>query len=469
MADLMAIVSKAVFEKAAGKAPKLGTKLGMDRYVSANKALEPLGDRGRLFLVTVRPPNEALWLVGILEGPKFDGAQWTSKPSATPITDISGLRKKLKFESGAGITAAAGALGMSLQTPRKLTAADVALLDAAGGNGAASASDDAGDARPGGGRAANIVESTGGKSDALLAAVLDNPDDDDARRVYADALAQRNDPRGELVTLELALAGPLSIRRRDLMHARRAELLKQHGQTWFPYKVKFRTNRGFIWSVEGTLAQLGAATEVFANEPVIEVIARDANPATLGKAPWLARIRRLVVRGGIGDDGFGTLIAAKNVAALRELNVMNNDLSGEALGELGDRLPACTSLVLTANQLGDVSGLAEWAHVANLEKLYLSHCELDDIAPLLARPMPNLAKLCLSGNDLGDGVATAIAKAAAKLPALKRLELVETGVKLAGVKTLMSSKLGPQLHLDVRKTGIDADAVATYGGRVSAS
>jgi hypothetical protein len=33
----------------------------------------------------------------------------------------------------------------------------------------------------------------------------------------------------------------------------------------------------------------------------------------------------------------------------------------------------------------------------------------------------------------------------------------------------MSSKLGPQLHLDVRKTGIDADAVATYGGRVSAS
>ena len=39
MADMMAIVSKAVFEKAAGKQPAVGTKLAMDRYVSANKNL----------------------------------------------------------------------------------------------------------------------------------------------------------------------------------------------------------------------------------------------------------------------------------------------------------------------------------------------------------------------------------------------------------------------------------------------
>ena len=45
----------------------------MDRYVSANKGLEPLADGGRLYLVTVRPPNEALWLVAVLEQPKFDG------------------------------------------------------------------------------------------------------------------------------------------------------------------------------------------------------------------------------------------------------------------------------------------------------------------------------------------------------------------------------------------------------------
>jgi len=73
MADIMAIVSKAIFEKAAGKAPKVGTALRMDRYVSANKALEPLAQGGKLYLVTVRPPDEALWLVAILEKPELDG------------------------------------------------------------------------------------------------------------------------------------------------------------------------------------------------------------------------------------------------------------------------------------------------------------------------------------------------------------------------------------------------------------
>jgi hypothetical protein len=128
MPDLMVIVSKAVFEKEAGKTPKLGDQLGMDRYVTANKALEPVKGGGKLYLVTVRPPNEALWLVAVLENPKFDGKQWKAKACTTPMTDISSLRSKIKFDSGKGISAAAGTLGMSLQTPRVLTAGDVALI-----------------------------------------------------------------------------------------------------------------------------------------------------------------------------------------------------------------------------------------------------------------------------------------------------------------------------------------------------
>src|SRR5665647_2158239 len=102
MADMMAIISKAVFEKQAGKAPALGTRLYLDRYVSANKNLERLGDGGKLYLVTVRPPDEALWLVAILDNPKFDGSQWVATKSATPLTDISALRGRLVFESGKG-------------------------------------------------------------------------------------------------------------------------------------------------------------------------------------------------------------------------------------------------------------------------------------------------------------------------------------------------------------------------------
>lgn len=124
---MMAIVSKAVFEKSAPKA-KLGGVLGMKVYRSASKHLERLDKKSRLFLVTVRPPDEALWLVSVLESPEFDGEQWSSKRNLYPVTDISALKGQLKFESGKGIQAAKGALGMSLQTPRVLTAADAELL-----------------------------------------------------------------------------------------------------------------------------------------------------------------------------------------------------------------------------------------------------------------------------------------------------------------------------------------------------
>ena len=127
MPDMLAIISKAVFEKeAAGR--KAGDVLPLDRYRSASRHLEPLKSGGRLFLVTVRPPSEALWLVAVLEGLKFDGEEWTARPNRTPITDITALIPRLRFESGKGITAAKGALGMSLQTPRALSADDVQLL-----------------------------------------------------------------------------------------------------------------------------------------------------------------------------------------------------------------------------------------------------------------------------------------------------------------------------------------------------
>jgi hypothetical protein len=134
MPDMMAIVSKAVFEKeAAGLKP--GEVLPLDRYRSASRHLEPLKSGGRLFLVTVRPPKEALWLVAVLEGLKFQDEEWRATPNRVPITDITALIPKLRFESGKGITAAKGALGMSLQTPRILTTEDLALLLPSGNNG----------------------------------------------------------------------------------------------------------------------------------------------------------------------------------------------------------------------------------------------------------------------------------------------------------------------------------------------
>src|SRR5215470_9785731 len=129
MADVMAIVSRDVFE-GTGVIAELGTRLEMDRYTSTSKHLQPLAGGGRMFVVTVRP-HEQLWLVAVLDNPQFDGIEWVAHAkSALPITDITRLRAKLVFKSGKGIAPGAS-LGQSLQTPRVLAAADVALFEAA--------------------------------------------------------------------------------------------------------------------------------------------------------------------------------------------------------------------------------------------------------------------------------------------------------------------------------------------------
>jgi hypothetical protein len=127
MPDMMAIVSKAVFDKQAPKA-KLGGVLPIKVYRSANKHLSHLDGKSRLFLVTVRPPDETLWLIAVLQGLEFDGEQWTSARNKTPVTNLDAVKGALQFDSGKGLAAKKGALGMSLQTPRVLSEADVALL-----------------------------------------------------------------------------------------------------------------------------------------------------------------------------------------------------------------------------------------------------------------------------------------------------------------------------------------------------
>ena len=130
MADLLAIVSKSVFEKEArldGVILDVGGVFSTERYRSKNKKLAKLAEGGSLFLVTVRP-GDVLWLVAVLVNPSHDDDGWLAVANTTAIREISGAIPKLKFTTGAGITAAKGRLGMSLQTPRELTAEDVMLL-----------------------------------------------------------------------------------------------------------------------------------------------------------------------------------------------------------------------------------------------------------------------------------------------------------------------------------------------------
>ena len=128
--SVLAVVSKAVFEKEArvgGKLVGVGDTWPTALYASQNPGLASLASGGALFLVTVRPGDQ-LWLVGVLEAPKQGGKGWSATPNALPVKDVTGLIPALRFTTGKGVTAEPGKLGMSLQTPRQLTAEDEALL-----------------------------------------------------------------------------------------------------------------------------------------------------------------------------------------------------------------------------------------------------------------------------------------------------------------------------------------------------
>lgn len=82
---------------------------------------------------------------------------------------------------------------------------------------------------------------------ALLAAVHASPADDAPRRVFADFLQERGDPRGEFITLQLA---------DDADSKKRAEkLLKTHGKNWLDGLTIVKTprfERGFLSSAKVT-------------------------------------------------------------------------------------------------------------------------------------------------------------------------------------------------------------------------
>ena len=127
MASVMAIVSKAVFDKMAPKDVDVGDLIETDRYVSKNPAFDELGDGDAIFLVTVRP-GDTLWLVAIVEGPEPKKGTYIGAMNETPIKDVTAAIPSFVFASGKGLVAKKGALGMSLQTPRVLTDEDVELL-----------------------------------------------------------------------------------------------------------------------------------------------------------------------------------------------------------------------------------------------------------------------------------------------------------------------------------------------------
>jgi len=220
---------------------------------------------------------------------------------------------------------------------------------------------------------------------AFLADILANPDEDGPRLVFADWLAQRGDPRGELINVQCALVHATGAERARLVN-RSSDLLYRHG-TWLDEIREIvrgvETKRGFVASINATaLVFAKKCGPLFDREPIQELRVTKPTPrdfATLAKTPHLGRLRSL---------------------AFLE--------------------PVKLALESQVHALGDLLAMLAHLHTLDLRLAVSDECEAATREVLAVAKLPALVqlKLLVRGSD-----ATAIVAglANAKLPALRRL------------------------------------------------
>lgn len=160
----------------------------------------------------------------------------------------------------------------------------------------------------------------------LLAAIFADPRDLAARAVYADHLAERGDPRGELVTLQLARADGTAS---DAALARERKLLEEHARTWAGALDAWleETPRSF----EGGFLAGGSLRWRFqyGSDFSVDRMLRD---------PSWALIRRLETRGE--DELLRELIDRPELRSLREVRVTFPTAAELATGPVREHIEA---------------------------------------------------------------------------------------------------------------------------------
>jgi len=280
---------------------------------------------------------------------------------------------------------------------------------------------------------------------AFLAAIRDAPDDDTARLVYADWLAERDDPRGELLHAQVALAGldPADAAYLDLAD-RECRWLAAHAEACYPGRprtdgIAWRFRRGLPEAVEVekyAAFQAAAAAALRAGVPLFAAtIRRLTSCKALARTPLAATLHELHLREcPVGDDGIEHLAASPLMARLTALTLDHNRLGSAACEALSASPNAAglRKLALTHNHVGD-DGLAALARSRHLRPTRLGLVDnwagrtgVEALAgsDLLAR----VADLTLGYNDLGDAGLSALFRPG-RLANLERLDLeaVECG------------------------------------------
>ncbi len=308
-------------------------------------------------------------------------------------------------------------------------------------------------------------------------------DDRTAELVFADALVEQGDPRGEAIVVEsqlreLATDDP---RRPDL--SRRAQELlpkataKWHEELGVP-RGSLVFDRGVPVGAKVALARNKLPEKLLACPWLHELVVTDASEeslATLLQHPQFPRIRSLsLTRVTFTWDGFRGFCACNEVASLESLQLTVNLGLRAALLLLSstrftrlERLDLGTSYSLDPDlrPLDRVNGLPALRRLAIaigftpavLARLLRSPLgqRIEELEPrwfqeeLLAEPLPRLKKLVVGGGYMSPQFGKVLARA--KLPALETLVAAGVHVTDAAILPLVSPLVLPKLRtLDVR-------------------
>ena len=204
---------------------------------------------------------------------------------------------------------------------------------------------------------------------AQLARVIAAPDDDDVRLAIANELGEGN-PRAEFIRLQVARARgdhAASRKRRSEETLREETLLGQYAQRWAEEVGPFvrvpadmrglSFHRGFV--ARADVKRLADADQAFARAP-IEVLSASGSGfdvAALLKAPWLGRVRALILSGIGGGDALARSIAGcERLGRLRYLALRHNDIGRAGVEALAaaPRFAALRRLDLGGNDVNPV-------------------------------------------------------------------------------------------------------------------
>lgn len=319
----------------------------------------------------------------------------------------------------------------------------------------------------------------------FLEHVCADPADDGPRLIYADWLDERDEPRGEFIRVQIALARlPFDDPLRTELLDREAVLLARHHARWsdplrgLAGSAEF--HRGFVESVIVDASTfLRRAGDLFRLAPVSRVQFLDVGSCLqqLMALPSLARLSAITISAQhIGERLARALVESPHLTGLRSLSLNRNRIGDRGVERLAwsRRWPNLTELDLSDNGIGDAGAraLAASTNLARLTGLELRHNEvtLAGLAYLCAsKSLSNLQTLGLRLNYAGIWMALPTARAG-NVP-LSSLDLSDNGLSPAGIEALTNlTGLGALSRLSMEKNEIGNDGaqrLADWAGAAS--